>query len=147
MRPLRTQHDEGNGKGGTNRCMQVQITTFWCYPKGPCNKVSVSQCVRGARTARRRRTQWSPVLGREAKLRPWGKNTPVLTVPVWDKASATSRPCQRAVALVSATLMLAGVRLFCPALNPMGSRMSSLLSRWASFESLIPPGDWFPSPT
>ena len=39
--------------------------------------------------------------------------------PVWDKASATSRPCHMAVAFVSATLRLAGVRLLWPA-GPTG---------------------------
>ena len=52
-----------------------------------------------------------------------------------------------AAAFVSATLRFAGVRFFWPALKPMGSRMSSLLRRWASFESLISSGDWLPSPT
>ena len=73
------------------------------------------------------------------------KTLPEVTAPVWDKASATSRPCHMAVALVRATLRLAGVRLFWPALSPMGSRISSLLRRWASFESLIPPRDWLPT--
>ena len=36
-----------------------------------------------------------------------GKNTTRTSAPAWDKASATSRLCQRAIALVSATLMLA----------------------------------------
>ena len=66
------------------------------------------------------------------------KTLPELTAPVWDRASATSRPCHMAVAFVSATLRLAGVRLLWPALSPMGSRISSLLRRCPSFESLIP---------
>ena len=108
-----------------------QIPTFWCYPQDPCHKVSIFQCVPWAGNTWRRRTQWSPVLGREATLRPWGKTLPELAAPVWDRASATSRPCHMAVAFLSATLRLAGVRLLWPALSPMGGRISSLLRRWA----------------
>ena len=99
----------------------MQITAFWCHPKGPYNKVSVCQSVSGARTVLRRGLS-GPPSSVEAKLRPWGKNT--TSTNSFCVASATSRPCQRAVAVVSATLMLAGVRLFNPALNPIGNRMS-----------------------
>ena len=60
------------------------------------------------------------------------KTLPELAAPVWDRASATPRPCHMAVALVRATLRLAGVRLFWPLLNALskakGKEASSLIS-------------------
>ena len=74
------------------------------------------------------------------------KTLPELTAPVWDRASATSRPCHMGRGFCDYTEV--GWRAASlPALSPMGGRISSLLRRCASFESLIPPGDWLLSPT
>ena len=116
-----------------------------CCPQDPYHKVSISYCVRWAGNTWRRRTQWSPILGREANPRPWSKNTPRTDCSGLEKASATSRPLPHGRGFGEGYTEVAGVRLFWPALSPMGGR--SLLRRWASFESLIPPVDWLPSPT